>query len=83
MLKLVKGESSTLLSRLGTRNENGERFVDWCVRNRHIVTNTWFKQHPRRLYAWISPGDRVRNQIDFITINERFRNAVKYAKTWS
>lgn len=67
---------------LGVRNERGNRFVDWCNRNGQVITNTWFKHHPRRLYTWISPGDRVRNQIDFITINERFRNSVFNSKTY-
>jgi endonuclease/exonuclease/phosphatase family metal-dependent hydrolase len=30
----------------------------------------------------VSPGDRVRNQIDFITINKRFRNSIKNVKTY-
>ena len=34
--------------------------------NELVVTNTTFQQHPRRLYKWTSPGDRVRNQIDYI-----------------
>ncbi|XP_072400277.1 uncharacterized protein [Diabrotica undecimpunctata] len=37
-------------------------------------------------YTWRSPQDRtgyiVRNQIDFITINKRFRNAIISAKTY-
>ena len=28
------------------------------------------------MYAWKSPGDTCRNQIDYILINERFRNAI-------
>ena len=42
--------------------------------------NTWFQYHPRRLYIWISPGDRARNQIDYITVNQRFRNAFRQMK---
>ena len=67
---------------LGERNERGDRLADWCVENRLVVTNTWFKTHPRRQYTWKSPGDRARNQIDFIMINQRFRNAVKHAKVF-
>ena len=66
---------------LGDRNERGERLIDWCRENEFIVSNTWYKQHPRRRYTWISPGDRTRNQIDFILIQKRFRNAVKSVKT--
>ena len=33
------------------------------------------------MWTWKSPGDCVRNQIDFVIIRKRFRNAVKNAKT--
>ena len=49
---------------LGQRNERGERFIDWCKANNQIITNTWFKNHPRRRWTWRSPGDRCKNQID-------------------
>ena len=58
---------------LGTRNERGEKWIDWCEENRLMIVNTWFRQHPRRLYTWKSPGDLYRNQIDYITVNKRFR----------
>ena len=47
-----------------------------------MITNTWLKQHPRNLYTWRSPGDKYRNQIDYITINSRFRNAIKSARMY-
>ena len=47
-----------------------------------VIMNTWFKEHPRRIYTWKSPGDRSRNQIDYISINHRFKRAVKHAKTY-
>lgn len=40
----------------------------------------------RRLYTWTSPAHTediiVRNQIDFILINRRFRNGIKSVKTY-
>ena len=65
---------------LGDRNERGERLIDWCRLNEFMVSNTWFENHPRRRYTWISPGDRTRNQIDYILVQRRFRNAIKFAK---
>ena len=53
---------------LGTQNERGERWVNWCKANGFTITNTWFEQHPRRLWTWRSPGDGVKNQIDHIAI---------------
>ena len=67
---------------LGERNERGNRFVEWCIENKQVITNTWFRHHPRRLWTWKSPGDLFRNQIDFITVNTRFRNAVLQVRTY-
>ncbi|XP_076384113.1 uncharacterized protein LOC143261929 [Megalopta genalis] len=44
-------------------------------------------QRERRLYTWKSPQDGqqgriVRNQIDYILINQRFRNNIKDVKTY-
>ena len=44
--------------------------------------NTGFRHHKRHLYTWKSPGDRERNQIDYITVNERFRNSIRQVKTY-
>lgn len=71
---------------LGVRNDRGDRLVEFCQDSGLVVTNTWFKLPKRRLYTWVSPLDApgriVRNQVDFVMINKRFRNAVRYAKTY-
>ena len=67
---------------LGDRNLRGERLISWCDANELILTNTWFKKHPRLLWTWKSPGGGYKNQIDFIAINKRFRNAVKDTRTF-
>ena len=46
-----------------------------------IIGNTWFKQHPRRLWTWKSPDDNTKNQIDYILVDKRFRNGVINIKT--
>ena len=66
---------------LGKENERGERLIEWCRKHNFMISNTWFENHPRRRYTWKSPGDRTRNQIDFILVQKRFRNAIKSAKT--
>jgi len=38
--------------------------------------------HPRRRHTWTSPGDRTRNQIDYIMISSRFRNAIKSSHSY-
>ena len=67
---------------LGERNARGDRLVEWCTENEQVIMNTWYRHHARRLWTWKSPGDRCRNQIDFITINKRFRNSVVNVKTY-
>ena len=67
---------------LGTRNERGEMLVNWCKGNDLIITNTWFLNHNRRKYTWVSPNSNTRNQIDYIMINKRFRNAVKQSNSY-
>ena len=67
---------------LGRRNERGERLMQFCQENKLIIANTWFQQPVRKLYTWKSPGDISRNQIDYIMLNERFRNCIKKAKTY-
>ena len=68
---------------LGSRNERGDLLVDLCRENSMVVTNTWFKNHPRRLYTWRSPGDLTRNQINYILSSKRFRNFILNCKTYS
>ena len=66
---------------LGDRNERGDLLEDFCVANELVVSNTTFQQHPRRLYTRTSPGDRVRNQIDYILIGIRWRTTILVTKT--
>lgn len=37
---------------LGQKTERGDRLVEWCMENGLIITNTFFKHHPRNLYTW-------------------------------
>ena len=66
---------------LGMRNERGDRLADFCASNDLVITNTTFKHHPRRLYTWISPGDRIRNQIDYIMVPKRWQSSIQDVKT--
>ena len=46
---------------LGVRNERGDPWVEWCGNNKLTIANTWFQNHPRRLWTWQSPDDITRN----------------------
>lgn len=70
---------------LGTRNERGERMLEFCSELELAATNTFFKQHPRRLYTWKAPSDKkdniVRNQIDYILVKKHLMRYVKKVTT--
>lgn len=71
---------------LGERNERGDLLVEFCQEENFVVTNTCFKLPKRRLYTWRSPGDTktniIRNQIDYILIDKRYRNGISNVKTY-
>ena len=65
---------------LGEQNCRGERLIDFCKENNLTITNTWFQQKETSRYTWRSPDGRTKNQIDYIMINNRYRNNVTNAK---
>lgn len=71
---------------LGERNKRGDTLELFATTHDLILANTWFKQPKRRLYTWKSPSDKpekvIRNQIDFIMINKRFRNSCTAMRTY-
>ena len=71
---------------LGTRNDRGDRLIQFCQEVDSVIMNTFFQLPPRRLYTWKSPADCpqkvIRNQIDYIIINKRFQNSVKSTKAY-
>ena len=67
---------------LGQRNERGKRLVEWVKEHGMIIGNTIFCQPPRRLWTWRSPGDNIRNQINYVMMKARFRNSLISCKTY-
>ena len=37
---------------LGSRNERGERLVEFCKGKQMVITNTWFQKEKHRRYIW-------------------------------
>lgn len=81
MLKLVEEKMQKKYG-LGCRKERGEKYTDFCRNNNVCVANTMFNHHPRQLYTWTAPSDdetenkyNCRNQIDYLLVEKRFRNA--------
>lgn len=61
---------------LGIRNERGDLIASFCHANELTITNTLFNHHPRRRYTWTQPGERNRNQIDYIIVNNSWKSSV-------
>ena len=36
---------------LGNKTDRGNNLVSWCQSHNIVITNTWFKNHPRRLWT--------------------------------
>ncbi|XP_044741456.1 craniofacial development protein 2-like [Chrysoperla carnea] len=85
--KVGKGQEGTTVGKygLGRRNERGDMFVNFCKEHKMVIMNTMFEHHERRLYTWRSPADSqnhiVRNEIDYILINDRYKNNIVDVKT--
>ncbi|KAK3803056.1 hypothetical protein RRG08_027978 [Elysia crispata] len=56
---------------IGTRNERGEKLIDFCTANRLFVTNSFFKKPRSRYWTWESPGGDYKNQTDFILTTDK------------
>ena len=83
--KIGEGRQDLLvgLHRLGDRSERSDVLMEWCEEKELIITNAWLKQHKGRLFTWETPDEQTRSQIDYILINQRFKNEVKSCKTYS
>ena len=66
---------------LGTRNEAGQRLIEFCQENSLVIANTLFQQHKKRLYTCTSPNDQHRNQIDYMLCSQRWRSSIHSIKT--
>ena len=62
---------------LGSRNERGDLLIDWCRENSMVVANTWFRNHPKRLYTGRSPDDLTRNQYSVIKRIQKFQPSLQ------
>ena len=67
---------------LGTPNDKGEQLINFCYDNDLYITNTAFQHHERRRFTWQSPGDRYRNQVDYILIKRRWLRCVTNSRAY-
>lgn len=60
----------------GTRNENGEELVVFCLMNRCVIGGTIFPHKNIHKLTWKSPDGITVNQIDHIIINSKWRRSL-------
>ncbi|KAL0879221.1 hypothetical protein ABMA27_003004 [Loxostege sticticalis] len=66
---------------LGQRNDRGDRLIQFATDNDLIISNSFFQHHPRRLWTWITPDGKHKNQIDYILIGSRWKSSIKNTHT--
>ena len=59
------------------RNDNGERYVDFCAINNFAITSTMFPHKNIHLQTWISQNGEHRYQIGHMAINGKFKRSVQ------
>ncbi|XP_071153817.1 craniofacial development protein 2-like [Mytilus edulis] len=62
---------------IGKMNENGELFADFCTTNNLVIGGTLFKHKNCHKVTWVSPAGNAENQIDHITISQRWRSSLQ------
>ncbi|CAG2198896.1 Craniofacial development protein 2 [Mytilus edulis] len=62
---------------IGKMNENGELFADFCATNNLVIGGTLFKHKNCHKVTWVSPAGNAENQIDHITISQRWRSSLQ------
>ncbi|GFR74262.1 craniofacial development protein 2-like [Elysia marginata] len=65
---------------LGDRNNSGSLLLELCKKHYLFITNTWFEQKESARHTWTSPGNRYRNQMDFVLFNQRYRKSIQNSK---
>ena len=64
---------------LGTRNERGNRLIEFAIKNKVFITNTWFEQKRSARHTWTSPDDNTKHQIDKLA-SKKYRNTILNSK---
>ncbi|CAG2251701.1 unnamed protein product [Mytilus edulis] len=62
---------------IGKINENGKLFADFCATNKLVIGGTLFKHKNCHKVTWVSPAGNAENQIDHITISQRWRSSLQ------
>ncbi|XKL66297.1 hypothetical protein PGB90_009717 [Kerria lacca] len=55
---------------LRKRNKAGDRLVEFAVKNKLKIANTFFFKNPNQKVTWTSPDGRTKNEIDHLLTND-------------
>ena len=82
--KVGKGKFDNIMGDHGihSRNERGDRLIQFYSEEQLNIKNTFFEHPNRRLYTWKSPGDIRRHQIGYIMVRHRYENCIKQCRTY-
>ena len=69
-------EKTTGKKGCGEINENGERLAYICGLNDLVIVGTIFEHKEIHKLTWISPDGNVKNQIDHVLINGRWKHSL-------
>ena len=61
---------------LGTMNDNGERFMSFCMEHKLVIGGTLFPHKKIHTATWKSPDQTTVNQIDHICVSKKFRRSL-------
>ena len=61
---------------VGEQNENGELLSEFCMFNDLVVGGTSFPHKPTHKKTRKSPDGKTENQIDYITIDRKWRRSL-------
>jgi len=64
--KLTVQEKYIEIHGLGTRNERGQKLLDFATAQNTKIANTFFKKQKTRKWTWRSPNSEQFNEIDYI-----------------
>ena len=62
---------------VGIRNENGMKLCEFCATNELLITGTFFPHKTIHKLTWTSPDGQIKNQIDHVLVNKKFRTSVR------
>ena len=73
-----EGEESSIVGcfALGKRNDKGQLLVEYCKQEEFTIRSTYGTQPKKRRYTWIRSDGKVKSQIDYMLINNRYRSSL-------